>query len=188
MARALAEEACYLCVLLESEFLEDMDALGCRRPDVMTRVSEYMTEIVEYIQTIMSNNMAYESNGSVHFDTQAFRYMHLGDLPTPDHQLESKLTQYTVCLLCKAIRLMALQGKQKICMLLGAILDAWLMFCMLGSFSASGSMVHACAVNCLGRISIERTLQTHFGVLQGCWSCIRQAKSLGCGLSSTGCR
>ena len=68
----------------ESEFLEDMDALGCRRPDVMTRVSEYMTEIVEYIQTIMSNNMAYESNGSVHFDTQAFRYMHLGDLPTPD--------------------------------------------------------------------------------------------------------
>ncbi|DBB16222.1 TPA: hypothetical protein ACH3X3_014548 [Trebouxia sp. C0006] len=57
----------------ESEFLEDMDALGCRRPDVMTRVSEYMTEIVEYIQTIMSNNMAYESNGSVHFDTQAFR-------------------------------------------------------------------------------------------------------------------
>lgn len=60
----------------EKEFLEDMDSLGCRRPDVMTRVSEYMTEIVEYIQTIMGNKMAYESNGSVHFDTQAFRYMH----------------------------------------------------------------------------------------------------------------
>lgn len=52
-----------------------MDALGCRRPDVMTRVSEYMMEIVEYIQTIMDNNMAYEGNGSVHFDTQAFRYI-----------------------------------------------------------------------------------------------------------------
>ncbi len=156
----------------------------------MTRVSEYMTEIVEYIQTIMSNNMAYESNGSVHFDTQAFRYMHLGDLPPPDAMcsLKYKPTQCTVYFLCKAIRLMALQGNQKVCMLLGAILDAWLMFCMLGSLSASGSMVHACAVNCLGCISIERTLQTHFGVLQGCWSCIRQAKSLGCGLSSTGCR
>lgn len=59
----------------ESEFFEDMDSLGCRRPDAMTRVSEYMSEIVEYIQTIMGNNMAYESNGSVHFDTQAFRYM-----------------------------------------------------------------------------------------------------------------
>lgn len=57
----------------EAEFLEDMDALGCRRPDVMTRVSEYIPEIVEYIKTIMSNGMAYESNGSVHFDTQAFR-------------------------------------------------------------------------------------------------------------------
>ena len=57
----------------EAEFLEDMDSLGCRRPDVMTRVSEYMTEIVEYIQTIMNNKMAYESNGSVNFDTQAFR-------------------------------------------------------------------------------------------------------------------
>lgn len=43
----------------------------------MTRVSEYMTEIVEYIQTIMDNKMAYDSNGSVHFDTQAFRYMYI---------------------------------------------------------------------------------------------------------------
>ena len=57
---------------------------------------------------------------------------------------------------------MALQGKQKICMLSGAILGAWLMFCMLDSLFASGSMVHACAVNCLGRISIERALQTFF--------------------------
>ena len=57
----------------EAEFLEDMDALGNRRPDVMTRVSEYMQEIVDYIQTIMGNRMAYESNGSTYFDTQAFR-------------------------------------------------------------------------------------------------------------------
>ena len=57
----------------EAEFLEDMDALGNRRPDVMTRVSEYMQEIVDYIQTIMGNSMAYERNGSAYFDTQAFR-------------------------------------------------------------------------------------------------------------------
>lgn len=57
----------------EAEFLEDMDALGNRRPDVMTRVSEYMQEIVDYIKTIMDNKMAYESKGSAYFDTQAFR-------------------------------------------------------------------------------------------------------------------
>ena len=50
-----------------------MDALGNRRPDVMTRVSEYMQEIVDYIKTIMDNKMAYESKGSAYFDTQAFR-------------------------------------------------------------------------------------------------------------------
>ncbi|KXZ56656.1 hypothetical protein GPECTOR_1g591 [Gonium pectorale] len=57
----------------EREFLEDMDALGCRRPDVMTRVSEYMPEIVAYVQRIVDNGMAYSSNGSVYFDTQNFR-------------------------------------------------------------------------------------------------------------------
>ncbi|GLI68942.1 hypothetical protein VaNZ11_013467 [Volvox africanus] len=57
----------------EREFLEDMDALGCRRPDVLTRVSEYMTEIIGYVQRILDNGMAYASNGSVYFDTQSFR-------------------------------------------------------------------------------------------------------------------
>jgi cysteinyl-tRNA synthetase len=57
----------------QREFLEDMDALGCRRPDVLTRVSEYMPEIIGYVQGILDNGMAYESNGSVYFDTQSFR-------------------------------------------------------------------------------------------------------------------
>ena len=55
------------------EFLEDMDALGVRPPDVLTRVSEYMPEIVQYVQQIIDNKMAYESNGSVYFDTAAYR-------------------------------------------------------------------------------------------------------------------
>ena len=53
--------------------MEDMDALGCRRPDVLTRVSEYMPEIVAYAQRIIDNGMAYASNGSVYFDTSSFR-------------------------------------------------------------------------------------------------------------------
>ena len=58
---------------MQAEFMEDMDALGVRPADVMTRVSEYIPEIVAYIEKIVANGLAYESKGSVYFDTQAFR-------------------------------------------------------------------------------------------------------------------
>ncbi|KAI3425944.1 hypothetical protein D9Q98_007914 [Chlorella vulgaris] len=57
----------------EAEFLEDLSALGCRPPTVLTRVSEYIREIVGYVQQIVDNGMAYAIQGSVYFDTQAFR-------------------------------------------------------------------------------------------------------------------
>jgi cysteinyl-tRNA synthetase len=56
----------------EAAFLEDMATLGVRPPTVFTRVSEYIPEIVEYIEKIVTNGLAYESSGSVYFDTQAF--------------------------------------------------------------------------------------------------------------------
>lgn len=56
----------------ETEFLEDMDSLNVKRPDFLTRVTEYVPEIVRYIQQIIDNGFAYESAGSVYFDTKAF--------------------------------------------------------------------------------------------------------------------
>eukprot|EP00761_Pharyngomonas_kirbyi_P014650 gb/GECH01014680.1/.p1 GENE.gb/GECH01014680.1/~~gb/GECH01014680.1/.p1 ORF type:complete len:1220 (+),score=272.25 gb/GECH01014680.1/:1-3660(+) len=56
----------------EEEFMEDMELLGVRPADVLTRVSEYIPEIVAFIQRIQENNYAYEANGSVYFDTQKF--------------------------------------------------------------------------------------------------------------------
>lgn len=35
--------------------------------------SEYIPEIVQYVEQIVANGMGYEANGSVYFDTQAFR-------------------------------------------------------------------------------------------------------------------
>lgn len=53
---------------METEFLNDCEALNIRLPTVITRVSEYIPEIVEFIEGIIKNGYAYESNGSVYFN------------------------------------------------------------------------------------------------------------------------
>jgi cysteinyl-tRNA synthetase len=56
----------------ETEFNEDMALLGVAPPDMVTRVSEYIGEIVDYIDVLVKKGFAYESNGSVYFDIAAF--------------------------------------------------------------------------------------------------------------------
>jgi len=57
----------------ETSFLEDMRLLGVAPPEVMTRVSEYVPEVVKFIEGIIANGYAYPSNGSVYFDTDMYR-------------------------------------------------------------------------------------------------------------------
>lgn len=57
----------------EEEYFKDMEALNILGPDVLTRVSEYIPEIVEYIVKIIGNGYAYESNGSVYFDVLKYK-------------------------------------------------------------------------------------------------------------------
>ncbi|XP_050459094.1 cysteine--tRNA ligase, cytoplasmic [Cataglyphis hispanica] len=56
----------------ESEFHKDMDALNVLRPNVLTRVSEYIPEIIAFVQNIINKGLAYENNGSVYFDVGKF--------------------------------------------------------------------------------------------------------------------
>ncbi|XP_059060024.1 cysteine--tRNA ligase, cytoplasmic-like [Achroia grisella] len=56
----------------ENEFHKDMKALNVLPPDVLTRVSEYVPQIVKFIEKILENNLAYESNGSVYFNVGEF--------------------------------------------------------------------------------------------------------------------
>ncbi|KAK1121826.1 Cysteine--tRNA ligase, cytoplasmic [Melipona bicolor] len=56
----------------EIEFHKDMDSLNVLRPNVLTRVSEYIHEIIAFIEKIIENGVAYESNGSVYFDVATF--------------------------------------------------------------------------------------------------------------------
>ncbi|KAF7458533.1 cysteine-tRNA synthetase (CysRS) [Cryptosporidium felis] len=57
----------------ELEFLNDMKELNVIMPDVITRVSEFIPEIIDFIATIISRGFAYESEGSVYFDVESFR-------------------------------------------------------------------------------------------------------------------
>lgn len=52
----------------EEDFWEDMKTLNVEMPDSMPRVSEYVQEIIDFIQQIIDKGFAYESNGSVYFD------------------------------------------------------------------------------------------------------------------------
>ncbi|PPQ84596.1 hypothetical protein CVT25_015799 [Psilocybe cyanescens] len=56
----------------EEKFFDDMARLKVRDPDTVTRVTEYVPEIVSFVEGIISNGFAYESEGSVYFNTPAF--------------------------------------------------------------------------------------------------------------------
>lgn len=62
----------------EGEFFKDMKRLHVQRPTTLTRVSEYVPEIVTFIEKIIGNGYAYEDSGpgdgkkNVWFDTRSF--------------------------------------------------------------------------------------------------------------------
>ncbi|KAG9102697.1 hypothetical protein FRC06_001405 [Ceratobasidium sp. 370] len=56
----------------ERAFMRDMDRLGVRRPDTLTRVTEYVPEIVSFVEKIVERGWAYEAGGSVYFDVRAY--------------------------------------------------------------------------------------------------------------------
>lgn len=57
----------------EKEFLEDMQNLGVKPPMVLTRVTEYIDIIKDYVQKIIDQGFAYVAKGSVYFNTRAFQ-------------------------------------------------------------------------------------------------------------------
>lgn len=56
----------------ENDFMSDMDALNVMKPDVITRVTEYVPQIADFVDKVVQKGFAYESDGSVYFDIAAF--------------------------------------------------------------------------------------------------------------------
>ncbi len=57
---------------MEDGFFKDMDSLNVLRPDHLTRVTEYVPQIVDFVAKIQEKGFAYDSEGSVYFDIAAF--------------------------------------------------------------------------------------------------------------------
>ena len=58
----------------EKEYLEDMTSLGVKDPDVMTRVTEYVPKIIDFVEKIVEKGLAYRgASGSVYLDIDAFK-------------------------------------------------------------------------------------------------------------------
>ena len=62
-----------LSLKYEKEFLDEMENLNVERPDFITRVTDYVPEIVKFIEKLEDNGFAYVSNGSVYFDLKKYK-------------------------------------------------------------------------------------------------------------------
>jgi len=56
----------------EEQYHKDMEALNILPADCLTRVSEYVPEIVAYIEELIKKGYAYEAGGSVYFSVAKF--------------------------------------------------------------------------------------------------------------------
>lgn len=77
----------------ERSFTEDMDKLRVLRPDHVTRVSQYVPIIIDYIRQIIENGYAYQVEGTanVYFDLQNYREKFSGnnfDLNLVEEEME----------------------------------------------------------------------------------------------------
>lgn len=65
-----------LTVHWEREYFKDMSALNVLQPDVLTRVTEYIPEIIQFVERVEKNGLAYAVDGSVYFNTGKYKETH----------------------------------------------------------------------------------------------------------------
>ena len=54
-------------------YLEDLESLGIKKPDLQPFATDYINEMIKYIEKLIDSNNAYIHEGNVLFDTTKFK-------------------------------------------------------------------------------------------------------------------
>ena len=66
-ARETKQTSQKLAETFENNFFFDMKSLNIRDPDVVTRVTDFIPSMIHFIEKLIEQKKAYQSNGSVYF-------------------------------------------------------------------------------------------------------------------------
>ena len=57
----------------EQHYFRDMDLLNCLRPNISSRATGYIPEMIELVQALLDKGFAYEVKGNVYYDISKFK-------------------------------------------------------------------------------------------------------------------
>ena len=93
--KAATEQACSITDITQKyykKFMEDAALLGIAKPDIQPFATDYVDEMIDYIQQLITNGAAYEINGNVLFDVSKFNnYGCLSDRCIEDQDSGSRI-------------------------------------------------------------------------------------------------
>ena len=93
--KAATDQGCSITDITQKyyqKFMEDAALLGIAKPDIQPFATDYVDEMIVYIQQLIANGTAYEINGNVLFDVSKFtNYGCLSDRCIEDHDSGSRI-------------------------------------------------------------------------------------------------
>ena len=93
--KAASDQDCSITDITQKyykKFMEDAALLGIAKPDIQPFATDYVDEMIDYIQQLITNGTAYEINGNVLFDVSKFNnYGCLSDRCIEDQDSGSRI-------------------------------------------------------------------------------------------------
>ena len=93
--KAASDQGCSITDITQKyykKFMEDAALLGIAKPDIQPFATDYVDEMIDYIQQLITNGTAYEINGNVLFDVSKFtNYGCLSDRCIEDQDSGSRI-------------------------------------------------------------------------------------------------